>query len=168
MMQSKQLLERAVGFRGSRWNYSRCLRFPFVWMVLLAIGISNWSTPAVGQTGRLPKADYYINFANNADYFAADYQDAYKRFSRGYNSAYKFGTRRFLDSVCYLTMMGECNYHMGDYAEAVNNYEQALRLYLSYQAEGWQSRLQVPQVIPANNNAFVQAKINWCPPAWRV
>ena len=77
MMQSKQLLERAVGFRGSRWNYSRCLRFPFVWMVLLAIGISNWSTPAVGQTGRLPKADYYINFANNADYFAADYQDAY-------------------------------------------------------------------------------------------
>ena len=168
MMQSKQLLERAVGFRGSRWNYSRCLRFPFVWMVLLAIGISNWSTPAVGQTGRLPKADYYINFANNADYFAADYQDAYKRFSRGYNSAYKFGTRRFLDSVCYLTMMGECNYHMGDYAEAVNNYEQALRLYLSYQAEGWQSRLQVPQVIPANNNAFVQAKINWCQPKRRT
>lgn len=100
-MRSKQLLERAVGFRGNRWNYSRGRRFPFVWMVLLAIVISNWSTPAVGQTGRLPKGDYYINFANNADYFAADYQDAYKRFSRGYNSAYKFGTRRFLDSVCY-------------------------------------------------------------------
>ena len=168
MMQSKQLLNRAVGFCGSPWNYSGRHWNPMGWIILFAIGIFSWSAPVVGQTGNLPKADYYINFANNADYFAADYQDAYKRFSRGYNTAYKFGTRRFLDSVCYLTMMGECNYHMGDYAEAVNNYEQALKLYLSYQAEGWQSRLQIPQVIPANNNAFAQAKINWCQPKRRT
>ena len=168
MMQSKQLLNRAVGFCGSPWNYSGRHWNPMGWIILFAIGIFSWSAPVVGQTGNLPKADYYINFANNADYFAADYQDAYKRFSRGYNSAYKFGTRRFLDSVCYLTMMGECNYHMGDYAEAVNNYEQALKLYLSYQAEGWQSRLQIPQVISANNNAFAQAKINWCQPKRRT
>ena len=168
MMQSNQLLNRVVGFCGSPWNYSGCHWHPMGWIILFAIGIFSWSAPVVGQTGNLPKADYYINFANNADYFAADYQDAYKRFSRGYNSAYKFGTRRFLDSVCYLTMMGECNYHMGDYAEAVNNYEQALKLYLSYQAEGWQSRLQIPQVIPANNNAFAQAKINWCQPKRRT
>ena len=168
MMQSKQLLNRAVGFCGSPWNYSGRHWNPMGWIILFAIGIFSWSAPVVGQTGNLPKADYYINFANNADYFAADYQDAYKRFSRGYNTAYKFGTRRFLDSVCYLTMMGECNYHMGDYAEAVNNYEQALKLYLSYQAEGWQSRLQIPQVISANNNAFAQAKINWCQPKRRT
>ena len=168
MMQSKQLLNRAVGFCASPRNDSGCHRNPMGWIILFAIGIFSWNAPVVGQTGNLPKADYYINFANNADYFAADYQDAYKRFSRGYNSAYKFGTRRFLDSVCYLTMMGECNYHMGDYAEAVNNYEQALKLYLSYQAEGWQSRLQIPQVIPANNNAFAQAKINWCQPKRRT
>ncbi len=168
MMQSKQLLNRAVGFCASPRNDSGCHRNPMGWIILFAIGIFSWNAPVVGQTGNLPKADYYINFANNADYFAADYQDAYKRFSRGYNTAYKFGTRRFLDSVCYLTMMGECNYHMGDYAEAVNNYEQALKLYLSYQAEGWQSRLQIPQVIPANNNAFAQAKINWCQPKRRT
>ena len=149
MMQSKQLIGQAVGFRGSSWDYFCSCRTSIVWFVLLAVGMFSWSTPVVGQTGRLPKADYYINFANNADYFAADYQDAYKRFSRGYNSAYKFGTRRFLDSVCYLTMMGECNFHMGDYAAAVNNYEQALRLYLSYQAEGWQSPFANP---PGNSS----------------
>ena len=108
MMQSKQLLAQAVGSRVGWLYYLHCRRSSVVWGVLIAMGIFSWIAPAVGQTGRLPKADYYINFANNAEYFAADYRDAYKRFSRGYNSAYKFGTRRFLDSVCYLTMMGEC------------------------------------------------------------
>jgi tetratricopeptide (TPR) repeat protein len=121
-----------------------------------------------GQAGRLPKRDYYVNYSNNAPYFLADYKDALKRFSRGYNTAvYKLGNRRFLDSVCYLTMMGECHFHMGEYADAINLYEQALRLYLSYQAEGWQARLQMPQLIPANNNAFVQSKINWGVPKRR-
>ena len=131
--------------------------------IIACLGFALTCLPgrATGQIGKLPKMDYYVNFLKNASFYAADYNDAFKRFSRGYNSAYKLGPRRFLDSVCYMTMMGECHYHLGEYAEAIELYEQALRMYLAYQAEGWQSRLQPPQVIPSNANAFAQAKINW-------
>ncbi len=111
--------------------------------------------------GRLPRADYYNNYGINAPYFQADYLDAGKSFQRGYNRAYKFGNRRHLDSICHLTMMGECYYHVGNYADAVNQYEQALALYLSYQAENWQRRVRIPQQIQANSGAFQQSKVNW-------
>ena len=135
--------------------------------VCLVLAFGWFPDQAQGQVGRLPKLDYYVNFSNNAPFYQADYQDALKRFRRGYNSAYRFGNRRFLDSVCFLTMMGECHFHMGEYADAISLYEQALKLYLSYQAEGWQARLQMPPLIPANNNALVQSRINWGTPKRR-
>lgn len=109
---------------------------------------------------RLPKTLYY-NSAVFRQYYQGDYLDAAKNFKRGANGAYKVGNRRHLDSVCYWTMLGECNYHMGNYAEAVTFYEQALALYLSYQNENWQVRLQIPATIQAKNNAFNQTGINW-------
>ena len=67
MMQSKQLLAQAVASRVGWLYYLHCRRSSVVWGVLIAMGIFSWIAPAVGQTGRLPKADYYINFANNAE-----------------------------------------------------------------------------------------------------
>ncbi len=165
MMQFDQQMKCRPRFFRTACRHSRFGNLAIAACLAMAI----WFLPerAQGQIGRLPKLDYYANFIQNAPYYLADYQDALKQFGRGYNSAYKLGNRRFLDSVCYLTMMGECHYHVGDYTEAITLYEQALTLYLSYQAEGWQSRLQMPQVIPANNNAFVQSKINWGVPKRR-
>ena len=128
----------------------------FVVTTLFATGTAD----AQSARSQLPNPNYY-NSAVFQQYYSADYSDAFKNFKRGHNGAYKLGTRRYLDSVCYLTMMGECNYHTGNYALAVGYYEDALRLYLSYQAESWQARVQVPQGIVADNNAYTNARITW-------
>lgn len=139
------------------------------WVFLIAL-MAACSIPAdrsLAQGGRLPKIQYYNDAVFN-EYYQADYRDAAKLFNRGAAGAYKVGTRRHLDSICYWTMMGECNYHMGNYAQAVTMYEQALAHYLSYQAENWQARLQMPPTIQANNNALNQSGIAWGIPKRKV
>ncbi|MDG1873367.1 MAG: CHAT domain-containing protein [Mariniblastus sp.] len=117
--------------------------------------------PVIAQrSGQLPKVQYYNDFVFD-QYYQADYDKAGKSFERGFNSAYRTGTRRHLDSICFLTMMGECNYHMGRYAQAIQLYEDALRLYLTYQAENWQQRVQVPPQVTGNMAAYKNAQISW-------
>ena len=135
-------------------------------LVLIAAGWIPAAQSLAQGGGRLPRIQLY-NQAIFDRYYRADYSDAARFFNRGANGAYKRGLRRHLDSICYWTMMGECNYHMGNYAQAVTMYEQALTLYLSYQAENWQVRLQLPATIQANNNALNQARILWGVPQRR-
>ena len=39
---------------------------------------------------------------------------------------------RWIDSICYLTMAGECYYHMGQFPEALTQYNNALTLYAAF------------------------------------
>ena len=39
---------------------------------------------------------------------------------------------RWLDSICYCTMMGECYYQMGELEQALEQYNAAVRLYLKF------------------------------------
>ncbi|MCH2183760.1 MAG: CHAT domain-containing protein, partial [Mariniblastus sp.] len=121
-----------------------------------------WLTPTVTAQfrSRLPSQQYYNLFF---DYYQADYKNSLEEFNQGANGAFKMGTDRFLDSVCYWTMMGECHYHMGNYAQAVELYEQALGLYLNYAAGGWQSRVQQPVIRP-QTTAVQRAGIPWYTP----
>lgn len=142
---------------GSKFSFGQILKLLTVTALLLGGLIPN---RVLAQGGRLPKIQLY-NDAVFYQYYQADYADAARSFGRGASGAYRIGTRRHLDSVCYWTMLGECNYHMGNYSQAVTMYEQALTLYLSYQAENWQARLQMPATIQANNTALNQTAINW-------
>ncbi len=130
--------------------------------VLLAISLATLmaTSSSVGQSSQLPRLQTY-NAAVFSRYYQADYKEAGRDFRRGYNTAFKIGTRRHLDSVCFLTMMGECNYHLGNYSDAVEMYEGALKLYLSYQAENWQARLQMPPAIQSDQRAYANARITW-------
>jgi len=110
----------------------------------------------------LPKAAYYQTFRQH--YYSGDLARANREFQQGYRTAYQFGDQRFLDSVCYLTMIGECNYHVGNYADALANYEQALKLYLSFNNGAWQSRIQPPDTLPVDAGAFMRSQVNWGTP----
>ena len=114
-----------------------------------------------GQTGRLPQLSYYQNFN---DFVLADYKDAGRAFTRGGSTAFRVGQRRYLDSICYWAMAGECYYHLGEYKLALGMYEQSLQLYISYQLENWQARITLPPTIQDNNNAYQQARITWGTP----
>ena len=113
----------------------------------------------MAQASTLPNQNYYVGFAR---FFEGDYKDAERDFRNASRSAYKIGNQRYVDSICYWTMQAECHYHMGNYAQAINLYEQALNLYLFHQNNGWQTKIKINAVkVQADNSAVAQARINW-------
>ena len=144
------------------WIFPRRLRGKFPMAILLcffAVIFSDADLTAQ-QSAQLPNRSSY-NQAVFAEFYRADYKDAERDFRRGYNTAYRLGDRRYLDSVCFLTMIGECHYHVGNYSQAIQSYEEALRLYLSHQAQSWQSRVNIPPSIQADQTAYTSARITW-------
>ena len=121
--------------------------------------LSPLSQSAHAQVEQVPGRGYYSGFFQ---YYDADYKDAGKIFLRGSdNSAMRFGEQRFLDSICYWTMMGECHFQMGNYPQAVELYEQSLSLYLDYMTLDWQSRVKLPAAITERTGAVQRANITW-------
>ena len=63
------------------------------------------------------------------------------------------GTNRWIDSICYYTMVGECYYQMGQHQQALVQYTSALQLYYAF--NNWMVRVQFPVGIrPANPSQF--------------
>lgn len=118
--------------------------------------------PALSQVGPLgsnqvPDPGYYLLIS---DFYSGNYRDTVRDFANT-RGALRFGTDRYIDSVCYWTMAGECNYLTGNFPKAVEFYESALDLYLGQTAAGWHQRLQPPPLINPVNGAIQAAQINW-------
>ncbi len=114
------------------------------------------------QVGALPRANYYRAFT---EYYFGDLQRAGRDFQQASTTAFRLGNERFLDSVCAWTMMGECHFHQGNYADALTNYNRALNLYLAFNRNRWQSRVQPPATLSVSAGAFGRSRINWGTPA---
>ncbi len=103
-----------------------------------------------GQVGT-PSPLYFAYFS---PFYDGDYREALKGFQSEYRSGIKTPTSRWIDSICYLTMVGECQYQMGRYGEALDSYTGALRIYYAF--SDWMMRVQFPPLIrPANPGAYV-------------
>ena len=133
---------------------------PVCLAVLLTVLVSFVGTAkCVAQSRSLPSQRYYTGFAS---FFQGDYRDAERDFRTASRSAYKVGNQRYVDSICYWTMQAECHYHMGNYADAIQLYEQALKLYVSHQNNGWQTKVQTQGVTVQRDTAGpARARINW-------
>lgn len=116
------------------------------------------------RSNRLPKQAYYVAFG---EYYRGDYKDAQRQFRSAHNTAFRVGTNRFVDSVCTLTMLGECHYQVGDYATAMNFYNQSAELYLQFAGRRWQRDIQLPTLIPASTTAVQKARVTWGTPKRR-
>ena len=134
-----------------------CWLFLGTWLVLTFMPFST----ARCQQDQLPRQGYYNNFI---PFYEGDYRRAERQFSSDARSAFKFGNTRFLDSLCYWTMLGECHYHMGNYGQAMNFYNEALALYLQFNDQSWQSRVQLPPTIQVATNLAPKARITWGTP----
>jgi len=136
--------------------------------VMLALFCHTANAQVIGQqiaTRNLPGNDYYLAFGQ---YYQGEYRRAGNDFARGAQTALKFGSARFLDSCCYWTMNGECRFHLGDYAGAITQYEEAIRLYVQYTNDDWQSRVTQPQVINVDVAAVQRSQVNWMTPQRNV
>ncbi|NUQ62888.1 MAG: CHAT domain-containing protein [Pirellulales bacterium] len=103
----------------------------------------------------VPPVTYYAAFHL---FYDGEYKDALKQFQDEWRGAIKNVQTRWIDSICYHTMMGECYYHMGELDQALEQYTAALRLYLTF--PDWMIRAQFPATVRADN-ANVYRQVPW-------
>jgi tetratricopeptide (TPR) repeat protein len=139
--------------------------FNRLWIALFVVVIgSSVGTPAFAQEGSraVPREDYYRSFQA---YHDGEYEDALKM----YRSAARGGIRstlgRWVDSICYATMMGECYYQMGEHGLALEQYDAALKLYLAHQ--NWMLRIDFPPTLQASASTRART-IQWGAPKRQI
>ena len=123
------------------------------WMTLGWMGIP--AARAQNEPVTVPKADYFLSFAYV-------YDGDFERGARAFRSAARSGIRstegRWIDSICYATMMGECLYRMGQVGPALEQYEIALKLFLVHQ--NWMRQVEFPPVIEPSRRTL-RRPVTW-------
>jgi tetratricopeptide (TPR) repeat protein len=100
---------------------------------VVAVAIAWWAVaqPASAQPGfdlgerTVPTQAHDMALAALA---SGDFQGALQIAGREYQAAIQFGGQRWIDSIAAATLVGECQYELGNLREAVAAYEDALRL----------------------------------------
>jgi hypothetical protein len=124
---------------------------------LLLAGAIVWlaTAPAQAQDRRVPSTRYY---AAQALMYDGELRDAERAFQQEARGAIKTAQSSWIDSICYLTMLGEVYYHQGDNTKALDNYNKALQLFVGF--SDWMIRVQFSPVIQPDH-ARIRRTIPW-------
>lgn len=111
----------------------------------------------VGIPKTVPNEGYFLGFGayNDGDFSAA--QEVFRESGRaGYVSV----EGRWIDAICFHTMVGECYYQMGNYTQAMDQYTSAIKLIIAYNT--WMQSVSF-------QDGAIQAEVNAKPIAtWGV
>lgn len=116
--------------RAMRCCCGRCLLCairPGAWAMLLALVAAR--PIAAQQAQDIPGPSYWL--AVDALY-KGEYRDAERAMRREVNRGIQTTQARWIDSICYHSMLGEVLYQQGRNAEALAEFDQACRLLLAY------------------------------------
>ncbi|MEN6450196.1 MAG: CHAT domain-containing protein [Thermoguttaceae bacterium] len=99
------------------------------------------------QTMRHVPADSYYRWFGS--FYQGDYVDAMKAFEQESRGSIKTTQSRWIDSICYETMCGECYFQMGRLDEALRRYTNALDIYRRF--PDWMTKVEFAsqQIRPA-------------------
>ena len=149
---------RPRSVRGSSVRLLLLMWHPFLWAALMVVAmVAVTSRPAVGQqqSVAVPKGDYFLAFS-----FL--YDGDFDRGARAFQSAARGGIRstdgRWIDSICYATMMGECMYRKGELNLALEQYETALKLFLVHQ--NWMRQVEFPLAVEPSRRTL-RRPVTW-------
>ncbi len=92
-----------------------------------------------GQSRPLPSSGY---FQHVALLYNGDYKEALEGFKVDYTYGLQAAGTHWIDSICALTMAGECRLKMGKLADALDDYNSALKLYLAF--PNWMTGIGFP------------------------
>ncbi|MFV1968263.1 MAG: CHAT domain-containing protein [Pirellulaceae bacterium] len=125
-----------------------------VWLIATA---RNVAEAQLGQriTREYPPLSYYVSMEL---YEEGEFTDAMKAFRSTARSGVRSTEGRWVDSICYHAMIGECYYQLGDLGRALDQYTAALNLYMGY--SNWMLRVDFPQAIDANSRTMTRP-ITW-------
>jgi tetratricopeptide (TPR) repeat protein len=90
--------------------------------------------------------------------YRGDYGDALQQMKSELRGAIKTPQSSWIDSICFLTMTGECYYHLGKYQQALESYTAALKLYSGF--SDWMIRVRFPGNIMVDNSS-ARIQIPW-------
>ncbi len=96
----------------------------------------------VAQTREYPTNEYYLALDI---YHAGEFTEAARAFRSAARSGMRSTEGRWVDSICYHTMLGESLYQMGQLGAAADEYTAALNLFLTHR--NWLLRVEFPPVL---------------------
>jgi tetratricopeptide (TPR) repeat protein len=119
------------------------------WLAVLSglWGLVGSAGPAAGQVAdRVAPSDAYE--AVFGDFYDGEYKLALDRFLATGRGAIRTSQSRWIDSICYETMCGECYYQMGLNSQALTHYTSALEIYLLF--PNWLVQVNFPPQLRAD------------------
>lgn len=132
--------------------------YPSTWarlLTLLLVILSPSSLLAQGRVTSYPNELYYSGFGS---FYEGDFRDAARVFRRANSGSFIGVDGKWIDSICYHTMLGESLYRLGDLSEALAQYEAALQIAISDPT--WLSQVEFPpEVMPSG--AAAPLRITW-------
>ena len=124
------------------------LRWTTVPILAAALLAGPCSRPVLAQawSGTPPRTRTITDFG---PFYDGEYLDALKGFESESRSSIKTVQSRWIDSICYETMCGECYFQMGRLDAALQRYTNALELYRRF--PDWMIKVQFssPTIRPA-------------------
>ena len=103
---------------------------------------------ALGQTtlqGRAKQAPNDLHFAALGAYHQGEFRNALQGFVDAGKSGIASTEGRWIDSICYYAMIGECYYQMGENQKALDQFTAALKLFLAHR--DWMLRVEYPDTL---------------------
>lgn len=138
---------------------ARVLRVAGVFGIVVAVAGVFAPDSAMADADRrsVPTIRYHIAMT---PFYEGEYEDALDEFLAEGRGAIKTAQSRWIDSICYHTMAGECYYHMGQLPQALEHYTSALKLYVAF--SDWMIRVQFPPAIRASGSGSIK-RVPWNP-----
>ncbi|MBA2117307.1 tetratricopeptide repeat protein [Bremerella alba] len=96
-----------------------------------------------GRGSVVPSDAYYAGFI---PFYQGDYEQAGEVFNAAGRAGVRSTEGRWIDSICYATMLGECHFQMGNNAQALENYTTALLLFVQH--SNWMLRINPESLGP--------------------
>lgn len=104
----------------------------------LLLAVASSARAQLGlNNATIPSQGFELGMDALAD---GQYSRALGIFRSAVQGAHRVGTTRFIDSIYYYTMVGECEYRMGNLSIALDNFATALNIYRQY--PDWMLRCQ--------------------------
>ncbi|MGI8982897.1 MAG: CHAT domain-containing protein [Pirellulaceae bacterium] len=117
-------------------------------LLALLLGLIAGSAQAQGARMSIPNIGYFAGFDSFND---GDFKSAGEVFRRSASGGFKsIDDQRWIDSICFHTMIGECYYQMGDMENAAEQFSSAVALFNVHR--DWMLRAQFSPIEPEANS----------------
>ena len=146
------------------WQSRHRMISPVLLCIALALLVHSLADRVGAQNvgnGQARSRSYPSNFYFNTIFKLDDgeYVYALKDFKRAWRSGIKDVDGRWIDSICYYTMIGETYHRLGKPSEALENFVQALRLAQAYNT--WMLRIQQFSPLTPSQQADHLRQVPW-------